>query len=139
MAVFWVVVPCSLVEVYRRFRGACFHHQQGKRPDDGGSKHLRNESKLLPDYTVQQPRRQPYSHSSRLFIITMQIDSTGTNLMKLINKGEHLQENMKTAYSATHCSEVLQNQGYLHYHYQAQELQYVRTTLHYTFCYGYCS
>jgi hypothetical protein len=24
MAVFWVIVPCSLVEVYRRFRGA--HH-----------------------------------------------------------------------------------------------------------------
>jgi hypothetical protein len=27
MAVFWVVAPCSLVEVYRRFRGACCHHQ----------------------------------------------------------------------------------------------------------------
>jgi hypothetical protein len=28
MAVFWVVAPCSLVEVYRHFRGACcFHHQ----------------------------------------------------------------------------------------------------------------
>jgi hypothetical protein len=29
MAVFWDVAPCSLVEVYRSFRGACcFHHQQ---------------------------------------------------------------------------------------------------------------
>jgi hypothetical protein len=28
MAVFWVVAPCSLVEVYRPFRGAyCLHHQ----------------------------------------------------------------------------------------------------------------
>jgi hypothetical protein len=28
MAVFWVVATCSLVEVYRRFRGAfCLHHQ----------------------------------------------------------------------------------------------------------------
>jgi hypothetical protein len=28
MAVFWAVVPCSLVEVYRRFRGACcLRHQ----------------------------------------------------------------------------------------------------------------
>jgi hypothetical protein len=28
MAVFWFVAPCSLVEVYRRFRGVyCFHHQ----------------------------------------------------------------------------------------------------------------
>jgi hypothetical protein len=29
MAVFWIVVPCSLVEVYRRFRGPfCLHHQR---------------------------------------------------------------------------------------------------------------
>jgi hypothetical protein len=28
MVVFWVVAPCSLVEVYQRFRGPwCFHHQ----------------------------------------------------------------------------------------------------------------
>jgi hypothetical protein len=28
MAVFWNVVPCSLVEIYRRFGGAyCRHHQ----------------------------------------------------------------------------------------------------------------
>jgi hypothetical protein len=28
MAVFWVVAPCSLVEVYRRFRGSrCLQHQ----------------------------------------------------------------------------------------------------------------
>jgi hypothetical protein len=27
-------------------------------PDDGGSKHLWNVGKLLPDYTAQQPRRQ---------------------------------------------------------------------------------
>jgi hypothetical protein len=33
MAVFWVVAPCRLVEVYQCFRGT--HH-----PDDGGSKHL---------------------------------------------------------------------------------------------------
>jgi hypothetical protein len=31
MAVFWVVVPCSLVEVYQYFRGAyCLHHQGSK-------------------------------------------------------------------------------------------------------------
>jgi hypothetical protein len=28
MAVFWVAAPCSLVEIYQRFRGpCCFHHQ----------------------------------------------------------------------------------------------------------------
>jgi hypothetical protein len=32
MVVFWVEAPCSMVEVYRRFRDAsCFHHQG----DDG--------------------------------------------------------------------------------------------------------
>jgi hypothetical protein len=30
MAIFWVVAPCCLVEVYRRFRGAyCLHYQGG--------------------------------------------------------------------------------------------------------------
>jgi hypothetical protein len=32
MAVFWVVAPCSLVEVYRRFRGACCLHHEGSQP-----------------------------------------------------------------------------------------------------------
>jgi hypothetical protein len=27
IAVFWVVAPCSLVEVYQRFRGPCCLHQ----------------------------------------------------------------------------------------------------------------
>jgi hypothetical protein len=28
MSIFWVLAPCSLVEVYRRVRGAsCLHHQ----------------------------------------------------------------------------------------------------------------
>jgi hypothetical protein len=30
MTVFWVVTHCSLVEVYRRFRGACCLHHQDK-------------------------------------------------------------------------------------------------------------
>jgi hypothetical protein len=50
MALFWVVAPCSLVSVYRRFRGACCLQQQGgDRPDDGGSKHLWNVGKLLQE------------------------------------------------------------------------------------------
>jgi hypothetical protein len=32
MAVFWVTAPCSLVEVYQRFRGPCCLHHQGDRP-----------------------------------------------------------------------------------------------------------
>jgi hypothetical protein len=30
MAVFWVVAPCSLVELYQRFRGPCCLHHQGE-------------------------------------------------------------------------------------------------------------
>jgi hypothetical protein len=33
MAALWVVVPCSLVEVYGRFRGDCCFHHQGDHPD----------------------------------------------------------------------------------------------------------
>jgi hypothetical protein len=29
MAFFWVIAPCSLVEVYQRFRGPCCLHYQG--------------------------------------------------------------------------------------------------------------
>jgi hypothetical protein len=29
IAVFWVVAPCNLVEVYERFREPCCHHHQG--------------------------------------------------------------------------------------------------------------
>jgi hypothetical protein len=29
IAVFWVVAPCSLVEVYQCFRGPCCLHHQG--------------------------------------------------------------------------------------------------------------
>jgi hypothetical protein len=46
IAVFWVVAPCSLVEVYQRLRGPwCLHHKGD-----------------LPDYTVLQPRRQQSSY-----------------------------------------------------------------------------
>jgi hypothetical protein len=50
IAVFWVVTPCSLVEVYQRFGGNfCLHHQG------------LNVGKLLPDYPTLQARRQPFS------------------------------------------------------------------------------
>jgi hypothetical protein len=55
MAVLWVVVPCTLVEVYRRFRGTCCLHHQ-----------VWNVGKLLPDYTAQQPRKQPSPRCSSL-------------------------------------------------------------------------
>jgi hypothetical protein len=33
MTVFWVVAPCRLVDVYRRFRGAYWLHQQSDRAE----------------------------------------------------------------------------------------------------------
>jgi hypothetical protein len=64
MTVFWVVAPCSLVEVFQRFRGPCSGWWVvTHRPDDGGSKDLWNVGKLLPDYTALQPRRKPSSYS----------------------------------------------------------------------------
>jgi hypothetical protein len=51
-----------------------FHYEDGCLPgccavmsthrhDEGGSKYLWNVGELLPDYTAQQPRRQPSSYS----------------------------------------------------------------------------
>jgi hypothetical protein len=39
VAVFWVVAPCSLVEVYQCFRDACCLHRQSSEHVEG-SKHL---------------------------------------------------------------------------------------------------
>jgi hypothetical protein len=60
MTVLWNVAPCSLVEVYRRFRGGYYPHH---RPDDGGSKHPWNVGRRIPDYKAQHPRRQLSSYS----------------------------------------------------------------------------
>jgi hypothetical protein len=38
--VFWVVTPCNLLEVHRRFRDVCCVHRKDDRPDVGGKKHL---------------------------------------------------------------------------------------------------
>jgi hypothetical protein len=49
MAVLLIVVPCNTVV-------------WATSPDDGGSKHLWNVGKILPDYTTQKPRRRPSSY-----------------------------------------------------------------------------
>jgi hypothetical protein len=68
MAVFWNVVPCGLVEEYRRFRVMCIHHHDHNRPDNRGRKQLCKVGKLLPDYNMQQLRRQPSSTSNKITI-----------------------------------------------------------------------
>jgi hypothetical protein len=59
MTVFWVVGPGT--------QGVGYRHG----PAEGGSHHLRNVGKLLPDYTAQQPRRQP----SYFFVFTNEIST----------------------------------------------------------------
>jgi hypothetical protein len=62
---FWVVVPCSLVEVYQRFVSpCCLHHQDDDRPDDGGSRKLWYVGELLLDYTA------PKTQETAIFILT---------------------------------------------------------------------
>jgi hypothetical protein len=65
MAVFWDVAPCSLVEIYRRFRGSCCLHHQGDNPEDS---HL---------YTR---RRENLKSITYMFIFLFP-----TNLMKDLN------------------------------------------------------
>jgi hypothetical protein len=56
VVVCWVVASCSPLEDYH--------------PDDGDSRHLRNIGKLLPDYMIHHPRRQPSSGVEYFFFPT---------------------------------------------------------------------
>lgn len=50
MVVFWVVVPCNLVEVDRHFRGVCLVHHQG---NNNGGNQLRNALPEFLEYYTQ--------------------------------------------------------------------------------------
>jgi hypothetical protein len=80
MIAFWDVAPYTLVEVYRRFRGACCLHHRCDRPAPCSvieiewffrgdyfppSLETWNVGKLLPDCTVQHTRRQSFSYYRR--------------------------------------------------------------------------
>jgi hypothetical protein len=55
IAVFWVVAPCSLVEVYQRFRGPCCLHHQGDdrpKPEDSSLHTHRRENLKSKKYNV---------------------------------------------------------------------------------------
>jgi hypothetical protein len=52
MAIFWVVAPCSLVEVYQRFRDPCCLHHQG---DEQAAR-----AKTVRDIGISQPRQKPW-------------------------------------------------------------------------------
>jgi hypothetical protein len=76
--VFWDVAPCSLVEVYRRFRGACCLHHQAM------STHV---GKLLTDHTAQHPRKQSSSENT-LFICMSTQEWKGGNQWRMLRFGK---------------------------------------------------
>jgi hypothetical protein len=55
ITVFWDGTTGTLVETYLLRCAYCLHHRNS--PDDGGSNHLRNVGKFLPDYTAQHPQK----------------------------------------------------------------------------------
>jgi hypothetical protein len=63
MTALWDIALCSLVEVYRRFRGTYCHQYQGDgdRCDDERNLHLLNVGLFQRDYTALYPRRLPHS------------------------------------------------------------------------------
>jgi hypothetical protein len=97
MAVFWVVAPCSLVEVYQRFRGTCCLHHEG---DDGSSMYHRNVGKLLPDYTALQLRRQP------MFILAAVRTSNPTQC-NLYTYSHNLPNNQSNPYSRVNLEKAI--------------------------------
>jgi hypothetical protein len=59
MAVIWVVVPCSVVEVHQHFRGVyCLHHHQTMWHNNPEDSHLHTQHhENLKSHTVKPERR----------------------------------------------------------------------------------
>jgi hypothetical protein len=64
---FWVVAPCSLVEIYRHFSGTCCLHHQGN-DDDGDSRDVWSVGKFLREFLALQPRRHLPCCQPRVFV-----------------------------------------------------------------------
>lgn len=54
-------MPCSLIEIYLHFRGACRLRRWGDGLDSGGSKHLQNVSQFHQTTHVRNMIHQRYS------------------------------------------------------------------------------
>jgi hypothetical protein len=69
ITVFWDVAPCSLVEVYRRFRGACCLHHQGDIPENSPfHTRLRENLKSHPDIMRLRFKRNVNLRQTRLWL-----------------------------------------------------------------------
>jgi hypothetical protein len=94
---FWGVLPCSQVDVDRRFRGAyCFHHQGYGRPDDGGSPHLWNVGQHLLDYTAVHPRILYTSRWSEFALVLFDVRYRVNILERFVNPNPYLQQSSET-------------------------------------------
>jgi hypothetical protein len=58
MAVFWVVAPCSLVVVYRRFSGPCCLHHQGDRTAETSVNFYQTTRRYNPEHSYLRTRRR---------------------------------------------------------------------------------
>jgi hypothetical protein len=73
MTAFWNIVPCSLVEVDRRFRGAyCFHHQE----NDEHTTHLRNFNEITWYYIPEGYHYGVHVFPKLVFFISFNRSST---------------------------------------------------------------
>jgi hypothetical protein len=52
MSGFWFVTPCSLVEIYRRFRDTCCLHHQATRRYNSEDSHLYNAIYITTNFPV---------------------------------------------------------------------------------------
>jgi hypothetical protein len=88
MAVFWVVAPYSLVEVYQRFRGPCCLHHQGDSSQDSNLQH-EQRSYEIPIHSTRETntRSLPWLTSScisnrfhaRGLLITLMMEAARTS------------------------------------------------------------
>jgi hypothetical protein len=70
MANFWVVTPCSQVEVYRSFRGACCLHSQCKETSVNFYQTTRrNNPEVSHLHTRRRENRKHHSFSSAQFLM----------------------------------------------------------------------
>jgi hypothetical protein len=87
MAVFWVVAPCSLVEVYQRFRGPCLRHQVDVIIKQIGFVYWRNGNKLILRVYIDVNRSEEHSADGGNFNYEHNIWSR-KSVMKLISQDD---------------------------------------------------
>jgi hypothetical protein len=74
MVVFWVVAPCSLVEVYRCFRSACcLHHQGDKYGATSQTTVIFEEPEISPRNTLFTILTGPLLNTATFYNVQLQV------------------------------------------------------------------